>query len=196
METPYTLKDGTEVLIRELREDDVERSLAFFCTLPPEDRLYLRNDVTRRDVVERRIASMKDNRIRRIVAVVGDAIVADGSLESEGSHWKAHVAEMRILVAQAFRRKHLGVIMARELYLIAASKRVEEVVAKFMETQAEAREIVTRLGFHEQAVLSGYVKDIEGRRHDLIIMRCPLQELMQEMEDHYTEPDFQRGQQM
>ena len=44
MAKQITLKDGTEVLIRELGTDDLDRSLAFFKALPPEDRIYLRND--------------------------------------------------------------------------------------------------------------------------------------------------------
>jgi L-amino acid N-acyltransferase YncA len=187
------LKDGKEVVIRDLREDDVDRSLAFFRALPPEDRIYLRNDVTRRDVMEERIRLMSTGRIKRLVALVDDEIVADGSLESDGYTWKSHVAEMRLIVAQPYRRKRLGVLLARELYLIAASKRVEEIVAKFMDPQVAARRVVERLGFHEETVLHNYVKDTEGNKHDLVVMRCMLQELMEEMKSHYTEWDWQRS---
>ena len=41
MEKKTRLKDGSEVLIRELRQDDVDRSFAFFSALPKEDRAYL-----------------------------------------------------------------------------------------------------------------------------------------------------------
>ena len=53
-----TLRDGRSVAVRTLTKDDVDRSLAFFCSLPPEDRRYLRVDVTRRELVERRIDDM------------------------------------------------------------------------------------------------------------------------------------------
>ena len=97
MEKTTLLKDGTEVLIRTLREDDAGRSLAFFQSLPATDRIYLRNDVTRHEVVEERIRAMRTGRILRLVAVNSDdEIVADGSLESEGYAWKDHVAELRL----------------------------------------------------------------------------------------------------
>ena len=125
MEKTIHLKDGTGVMIRDLRDDDVERSLAFFQALPPADRIYLRNDVTRREVIEERIRKMSTGKILRLVAISdGDQIVADGSLESEGYAWKDHVAELRLIVAAAFQRKSLGMLLARELYLQAASKRV------------------------------------------------------------------------
>ena len=193
MEKKLQLRDGTDVLIRDLREDDLDRSLAFFRALPPEDRIYLRNDVTRREVVQERIGTMPTGRIERLVAIVDDQIVADGSLETEGYSWKNHVAELRLIVARHFQRKALGMLLARELYLLAASKRVEEIVARVMQPQTGALKIVERLGFREEVVLRDYVKDTDGRKHDLIIMRCELQRLMSEMEDYFARSDWQRS---
>ena len=193
MEKMVRLKDDTEVLIRDLRDDDVEQSLAFFQALPPADRIYLRNDVTRREVIEERIRKMSTGKILRLVAISDDGqIVADGSLESEGYAWKDHVAELRLIVAAAFQRKSLGMLLARELYLQAASKRVEELVAKVMRPQEAALKVVERLGFKEQAVFPDYVKDIEGQKHDLIIMRCKLQNLLSELEHYFALSDWQR----
>ena len=48
MEKATRLKDGTDVLLRSMTKDDLERSLAFFQGLPEEDRTYLRRDVTKR----------------------------------------------------------------------------------------------------------------------------------------------------
>lgn len=188
----YQLRDGTEVIIRKLGEDDVDRSLTFFRSLPAEDRIYLRNDVTRREVVEERIRLMVSGRVERLVAIVGDEIVADGSLETEGYTWKAHVAEMRLLVAHPYRRRRIGILMSRELYMLASSRRVEEIIAKIMGPQKAARKVIERLGFHEEAVLPDYVKDTEGNKHDLVIMRCKLQELMKELEASYAADDWQR----
>jgi L-amino acid N-acyltransferase YncA len=193
MAKQITLKDGTEVLIRELGTDDLDRSLAFFKALPPEDRIYLRNDVTSRDVVEQRLQTARARGVERLVMIVDDQIVADGSLESDGYRWKNHVAELRLIVARDYQRRSLGMILARELYLLAASKRVEEIVVKFMAPQTGARKIVGKLGFREEAVLPDYVKDIDGEKHDLIIMRCQLQQLMGEMEHYFAETDWQRS---
>jgi GNAT superfamily N-acetyltransferase len=121
------LKDGTEILIRPLRIGDLDRSIAFFQALPEEDRAYLRIDVTRRDVVERRICSaLRSDDITRIVALVGDEIVADGGMEVGGDEWDRHVGELRVVVAHAFQRRGLGTIMMRELYAEAASQKVQE----------------------------------------------------------------------
>ena len=84
IEKDVTLKDGTAVHIREMTPDDVDRSLRFFLTLPQEDRIYLRRDVTDREVIVQRIREIRSGAVRRIVATLGDGIVADGSLEISG----------------------------------------------------------------------------------------------------------------
>jgi len=194
MKKTVQLKNGEEILIRNLREDDVQRSLDFFRALPPADRIYLRNDVTRREVVVERIRALKTDKVFRLVAVDDEGrIIADGSLESEGFSWKNHVAELRLIVAADYQRQALGMLLARELYLHAVNRRVEEVVAKIMRPQTAALKIVERLGFEQSGVLTDYVKDIEGKRHDLIVMRCELQRLLGELETYFTMSDWQRA---
>ncbi len=192
MEKKVKLKDGSEVLIRKLGKDDKSRSLAFFRALPKEDRAYLRVDVTKPEIVERRIQTMESDRIIRLVAVNDEQIVADGSLELESRDWQKHVAELRLIVARPFQRKGLGMLMARELYMLAASKKVEEIIVKIMGPQIGAQSIFKRLGFHQDAVLHDYVQDIDGTKQDLVLMRCDLESLWQKLDDFMADFDWQR----
>ena len=73
MKKVKTLKDGSEVIIRPLTNDDVEKSFQFFQELPPADREYLRVDVTKHDLVEQRIKSMKEKNVKRIAALCNDS---------------------------------------------------------------------------------------------------------------------------
>jgi L-amino acid N-acyltransferase YncA len=186
------LKDGGTVTIRPMRADDLERSFAFFKALPEEDRAYLRSDVTQRSVVRRRIQQMKKGNIHRLVALARDKIVADGALERETSEWQKHVGELRLIVARDYQRKGLGALMARELYKLAAAEKVEEILVRMMRPQQGARRIFRRLGFHEEIVLPDYVKDLKGHKQDLIVMRCDLEGLWQEMEEYLSLSDWQR----
>lgn len=186
------LRNGLEVVVREMRKDDVQRSLDFFRALPEEDREYLRVDVTDPLVMEQRINFIKTGKVIRLVAVIDDKIVADSALELEGFGWKKHIAEIRLIVAQPFQRKGLGMLMARELFMIAAEKKIEEIIVEFVEVQAAARNIFERLGFHQDAVFHDYVKDRHGKKHDLIYMRCNLEELWQKLEHYIAESDWIR----
>ncbi len=186
------LKDHTEVVIREMTTEDLDPSLAFFESLSEADRAYLRRDVTKREVVERRIAECGTGAARRLVAIVDGRIVADGTLELSGEDWKEHVGELRLIVAGPYQRQGLGVLMARELYRLAIAASVEEIVVKMMRPQIAAQSIFKRLGFREEAVLPDYVKDLEGKRHDMIVMRCDIDALWREMEDFLSTGDWQR----
>ena len=192
MDKNLELKDQTEVVIREMTADDLDQSLAFFESLSAADRAYLRRDVTKREVVERRIAETSSGVTERLVAIVDGRIVADGALELSGEDWKQHVGELRLIVADPHRRQGLGALMARELYRLAIGAKVEEIVVKMMRPQTAAQSIFKRLGFREEAVLPDYVKDLEGKRHDLIVMRCDIDALWREMEDFLSTGDWQR----
>lgn len=190
MRRTVQLKDGTKVLLKPLKIEDLDKSVAFFRALPDKDREYLRVDVTKRAVVRRRISSIKPGKLVRIVAVLNDEIIADGALEFEQDTWKRHVAELRLIVARPFQNRGLGMLMARELFSIALKKKVEEIIAKFMKPQVGARKIMQRLGFHQEAVLHDYVKDVKGKKRDLVIMRCDINSLWIKIEDLLVECEF------
>jgi L-amino acid N-acyltransferase YncA len=193
METQARLKDGTTIVIRPMTEDDIDKSWAFFKKLPQEDRAYLRVDVSKRDVVEQRIRDIQSGVVKRIVAVAGDEIVADGALELAGAGWKRHVAELRLMVARPYQRKGVGMLMARELYNLASAANVEDVVVEMMAPQTSARRIFHTLGFKEEAVFPRFVKDITGRRQDLVVMRSELGALWHELEEKVSLSDWQRS---
>lgn len=186
------LKDGTEVLLRRMTAEDLERSVAFFAALPEEDRAYLRRDVTKRKVVMRRIAESESGKAMRVVAEIDGEIVADGALELEPEDWKQHVGEIRLIVARPFRRRGLGILVARELYELAAAARLEEIIVKMMRPQKAAQSIFKRLGFERETVMPDYVKDLGGGKQDMILMRCDLEALWKKMEDFLADGDWQR----
>jgi L-amino acid N-acyltransferase YncA len=187
------LKDGTDVIIRPMREDDLDRSFEFFQKLPEEDRIFLRVDVTKRHLVEHRIRAMARGTVKRLVALVGDKIVADGALELAEHGWKEHVGELRLIVGRGYRRRGLGMLMARELYSLAAAEKVEEIVVRMMRPQYAAHSIFRKLGFHEEVLLPDYVKDLVGHRHDMVFMRCDLENLWQELEHYFVSADWRRA---
>lgn len=186
------LRDRSEVQIRPLEPADLESMVAFFKKLPKKDRGYLRRDVRDRAVVEQMFEAVERGQARRIVAVAGGKIVAEGALELEPHAWKSHVGELRLVVARPYQRKGLGMLMARELYHVAAGAKLEELIVRMMRPQIAARKIFRRLGFHDETLLHDYVRDLDGVKQDLILMRCDLKALWQELEDYFVQGDWQR----
>lgn len=182
VEKTVTLKDGTEVEIRNMRPADVEASFEFFRALPEDDRRYLRADVTRREVVERRCTELDSGRVDRLVAVVGNEIIADGTLELQGHGWGENIGELRLIVARPYQHLGLGTLLARELYYLAMQRKLDRIVVRMMRPQRRAYRIMHRLGFTEEFLIPEHVRDQDGRWQDLIIMRCNLDTLWREME--------------
>ena len=69
MEKTETLKDGKKVIIRPLTSKDLDKLMAFYKTLPPEDRKYLRVDVTDRKIVAERIPRTDQGPVFRIISL-------------------------------------------------------------------------------------------------------------------------------
>jgi GNAT superfamily N-acetyltransferase len=187
------LKDGSSVLLRELTMDDFDSSLAFLKALPATDRRYLRVDVTRKEIVERRLKQAAAGDVYRIAAFVDDVIVADGALETSGHDWSRHIGEIRVLVAEDYRSLRLGTILIGELFLEAERQMVEKVIVKMAEQQIAVRKICDRLGFRVDAVLPDHFKDAEGMVGNLVVMSCTLDAMWREMRDLYPKDDWPDG---
>jgi len=174
MERTIVLKDGRTIQIRPLLPSDAAASRNFFCALPPDERRYLRRDVTLPEVIEARIRENDSCEVERLVALDEDRIVADGSFEHERYGWGEKIAQIRLIVAPEFRRTGLGTSLARLLYVIAHQHDVARINVRMLRPQAAARDIFRRLGFREEFILPDHVRDLDGHLQDLILMRCDL----------------------
>jgi L-amino acid N-acyltransferase YncA len=186
------LKDGTEVTIRRIAPDDLDKLMEFYNALPLDDRKYLKFDVTDRKVVARRLRRVDTGEDIRIAAFHGGLIVASGALELSGEAWSRHQGEIRVMAARPFQHRGLGAIMIRELYFIAVQNKVETIVARMMRPQVGAQRVFRRLGFREQSFLPDFVKDIKGDSQDLIVMTCDVKDLWKELDNLFSASDWQR----
>lgn len=187
-----TLKDGTGVLVRDLHREDLDKLMKFYRALPPEDRLYLKVDVTKRKIVEQRLKLMEEGTIFRIIALHKDEIIGDGMFEISKEEWRKHQGELRVIVAKPFQRRGLGMVMMRELHSLAMKKDIDKIVVKMMKPQKGAINICKKLGFHKETVIPHYVWDQAGEPQDLIIMTCRPKDLWRELEHSYSDSDWRR----
>jgi len=187
------LRFGAKISIRPIELADLDAAYNFFQAMPREDRNYLRFDITNKSILADRIRQAVTGVDRkRLIALVDGKIAATGILEFQSEGWTRDVAEMRLIVGRDYRRKGLGKLMARELFMLCAREKVEEILVQMMRPQKAARSIMKRLGFREEHVLKNYARDFAGNKQDLILMRCKLADLWREMESHVQEFDWQQ----
>jgi len=164
------LRDGTRVTLRPLGKADGEQLFQFFRQLPEEDRLYLREDVTKREVVEGWLRGLDYHRVFPLVAEVEGRIVGDATLHRRKYGWARHAAKLRVTIAKDFQHKGLGTKMVQELMRVAVNEGVDKILAELMANQTVALRAFERMGFERVAVLPELVKDMAGRYHDLMVL--------------------------
>jgi RimJ/RimL family protein N-acetyltransferase len=182
------LRGGTRVVIRPLTKQDGPALLAFFAGLPDDDRLFLKEDVTKKEVIDRWIDELDFNKVFPIVAEKNAAIIGDATLHFNSYGWQRHMAEIRCVVSRKYQRKGLGTALMRELVSQAVEKGVVKISATMMNTQKSAQKVFEKLGFRKEAELKGFVTDIRGKAHNLVIMVNDVSDLWEKMEDlilHY-----------
>ena len=182
IEKKRTLRNGKEVVIRSLGRQDKDALLSFFRALPEEDRLFIGDDVTGPEFVERYLQLNETGRMFTLVAETSGAIVGNAALYRRNHGWMVHVGQIRVAVAKAFQRKGLGTELARCLVELAMQQGVDKLVAEVADNQAGAKKAFLRLGFQQEAVLKGHVKDNLGRKRDLCIMSNDVSQIWEAME--------------
>lgn len=165
-----TLPSGTVVTIRPMVKEDEGKLFDFFGRVPKEDRLFLRDDVSRRDVIDAWARELDYEKVLPLVAEVGDKIVGDASLHRRKGGWTSHVGKVRIVVEKDYRGKGLGTRLIEELIDIARKAGLELLVAEVMANQTAAIAAFKHLGFEKEAVFYNHVKDQMGKEHNLIVM--------------------------
>jgi RimJ/RimL family protein N-acetyltransferase len=176
-----SLQEGTRVVIRPMELEDGQALLEFFRALPEEDRQYLRDDVTSQDWLERFVRSIDYDTVVPVVAEHEGNVVGNATLYRTRHGWTKHVAEIRIAVARPFQRKGLGTALGRVLLRHAIGLGLEKMIVHVVENQIAAKRALEKLGFREEAVLKGHVKDIHGIKRNLLVMSNDVSHLWEAM---------------
>lgn len=171
-----SLRDGTNLTLRPMRREDEQALLAFFLKIPESERWFLKEDVTSPKVVSEWAQNIDYRRALPLLAITQSGeIVADAALVRRRGGARSHVAEVRVVVAQEFRHRGLGVLLLRELCDIANDAGIEKVVAEMAsESQRDAIQACEWLGFYKIATLEGMFRDQSGQEEDMVIMEMPL----------------------
>lgn len=133
------LKDSSVVTVRGMVKTDLEKLVGFFNELPEEDKLFLKDNVTRRSTIETWLGNLDYERILPLVADVENRIVGDASLHMQKHGWARHIGEIRVVVAKDYQRRGLGSILAGIIFQIALGLGLDKIQAQMMNNQIGAR---------------------------------------------------------
>lgn len=158
------------VTLRLMGRSDRESMVDFARTLPADDLLFLRRDITDPEVIDGWVHNVEIGRAVTVLAERGGELVGYSSLSLNAALWTRHVGEIRVLVSPDYRKLGLGRRLAYEVFAIAKDLGLQKMLARMTPDQKGARATLERLGFTAEALLHDFVLDREGKTRDLLIM--------------------------
>ena len=184
--------DDEEVTLRFFTEGDSEALFAFYRELPEEDRMFLKHDVTNRQVYEEFVNSINKGQTTTIIALHDNKIIAEAGLHIHRHGWTRHVGELRLVLKRGFTGKGLTRALLREMVDVANAKGLDKIVFRILDTQKDAKKALEEVGFQKEATLKRHATDFNGIKHDMLIMSNYVAELWRRMEDLIRDTDFEK----
>ena len=164
------LRDGRSAAIRVMEPGDLDKIVKFAKDLPVDDLLFLRTDITDRNVVKQWIDNIKNGHTITLLTEIDGELVAYASVHLDQAQWTRRVGEIRVITLPRFRGTGLGRRLVAEVFDLARSLGLKKITAQMTTEQTAARAAFERLGFQVEAMLSDWVEDRHGRARDLLIM--------------------------
>ena len=167
-------KDGSAVTLRPLQKTDEQAFHEFFLAGPDQERMFIKHRVMDRAVIRGWCQNIDLGRNLPLLALAGKKILGDATLHQQLGGWKRHVGRVSVLVHPQFRGRGLARALVSEIVEIARNSGLERVEAEFIGGQEAAIKLFALLGFSELVRLEDHVKDMQGIKHDYVLMELLL----------------------
>jgi L-amino acid N-acyltransferase YncA len=152
--------------IRPLAAADAGELRSFFARIPDGDRTFFREDVLAPGVIDGWLAASDAHRY----LAHGDDGVVGYLAVIPAVGWSRHVAEVRVVVDPARRRRGVGRALARYGLVEALQHGITKLVVEVVSDQEPTLAMFSTLGFQPEALFRDHVRDDRGETHDLIVM--------------------------
>jgi RimJ/RimL family protein N-acetyltransferase len=171
-----SLKDGTRVILRPLKNEDLEHLFGFFSRIPRADILIFKDDVGGLETIESWFTNPMYKKVFQLVALKNDEIIAKGTLNKEGLYWQ-HAAEIKLIVDPNYRGKGLGSQMFKSLLAEGLRHGFEKLIVRFTPDNKSFIRMLDHFGFKPEALLNCYVSYEDTEEHkDLVIASYNLED--------------------
>jgi len=176
------LKNGKGATLSLAEPGDGALLLKFYRAMSEEDRLVLKDDVTTSEWLDSFLAGLRSGEAVSVVGKIGGEIRGEATLYRPLHGWSRHVGEVRLNVDRGARGQGLGIELARHIVKLAIDRGIDKLVAQMVDSQVAAKRTFEKLGFHKEAELPGHVKDIHGKKRDLMILANDVSHIWSAME--------------
>jgi len=162
--------DAGEIEFRLMSRADEAAVLAFAQKLPTHDLLFLPRNISQPKVLSAWINEIDRGDITSLLAIRQGVVVGCGTLVRDPHSWSPHVGEIRMVVSLDVRGQGVGRALSQETFAIALGAGLEKLSVQMTVDQQAAIALFESLGFRAEALLRDHVRDVDGKKHDIVVL--------------------------
>ena len=162
--------DSGDIEFRLMSRADEANVLDFAKELPTHDLLFLPRNISQPKVLSAWIHEIERGDIVSLLAVRGGTVVGCGTVVRDPHSWSPHVGEIRMVVSLDVRGQGVGRALSQETFALALGAGLEKLSVQMTVDQRGAIALFESLGFKAEALLRDHVRDIDGKKHDIVVL--------------------------
>src|SRR5215467_14336876 len=174
--------EAGEIEFRLMSRADEAAVLAFAQKLPSHDLLFLPRNISEPKVLSAWINEIERGDITSLLAVKDGKGVGCGTLVRDPHSWSQHVGEIRMVVSLDVRGQGVGRALSQETFALALGAGLEKLSVQMTADQSGAIALFESLGFKAEALLRDHVRDVDGRKHDIVVLGHNVAQFAAQME--------------
>jgi len=181
----YPLHVATEagdIEFRMMGPADEAAVLAFAQALPAHDLLFLPRNISEPKVLSAWVKEIARGAITSLLAVKDGKVVGCGTLVRDPHSWSPHVGEIRMVVSLDVRGQGVGRALSQETFALALGAGLEKLSVQMTVDQQGAIALFESLGFKAEALLRDHVRDVNGKKHDIVVLGHNVAQVRAQME--------------
>jgi RimJ/RimL family protein N-acetyltransferase len=162
--------DAGDIEFRLMSRADEAVVLDFARALPTHDLLFLPRNISQPKVLSAWIHEIERGDIVSLLAVRGGTVVGCGTVVRDPHSWSPHVGEIRMVVSLEVRGQGVGRALSQETFALALGAGLEKLSVQMTVDQQGAIALFESLGFKAEALLRDHVRDVDGKKHDIVVL--------------------------
>jgi len=180
--TQHAKTDAGDIEFRLMSRADGAAVLDFAQKLPAHDLLFLPRNISQPKVLTAWIKEIDRGAIVSLLAVKGGQVVGCSALVCDPLSWSPHVGEIRMVVSQDVRGQGVGRALSQETFALALGAGLEKLSVQMTVDQQAAVALFESLGFKAEALLRDHVSDVDGKKHDIVVLGHNVAQVRAQME--------------
>ena len=174
--------EAGEIEFRLMSRADEAAVLAFAQKLPTHDLLFLPRNISQPKVLSAWIHEIERGDITSLLAFRDGEVVGCGALVRDPHSWSPHVGEIRMVISVDVRGLGVGRALSQETFALALGAGLEKLSVQMTVDQQAAIALFESLGFKAEALLRDHVRDIDGKKHDIVVLGHNIAQVQAQLE--------------